>query len=197
MEIIINIINNALFWIFLYFLAFIWFYLMYSNSKSINFLFPSSKSLIILSNFFISIMIFIIPILIAYCSQPRFYISSVISYPISMILFFIAIYIEISARKKLGFLPGGPFPGLRKKNELVTTGIYSKVRHPIYLGIILWQFGFALIFNALYALVFSTVYIFAILIIIKIEEQDILKKYGKEYEKYIKKVPSKLIPKII
>lgn len=37
-----------------------------------------------------------------------------------------------------------PFPSPRKNSELITTGLFSKIRHPIYSGILLLAFSFAL-----------------------------------------------------
>jgi len=47
------------------------------------------------------------------------------------------------------------------------------------------------------ALLFSLPYFLSFLPIIHFEEKDLLEKYGEEYQEYRKKVPYRLIPKII
>ena len=84
-----------------------------------------------------------------------------------------------------------------KSNKLVTSGIYSKVRHPGYLGLILIYFGFALVFGVAWmlipAVVFSTLtYLTAIR-----EEQFLKEQFGARYEEYASRVPWRFIPKII
>jgi protein-S-isoprenylcysteine O-methyltransferase Ste14 len=37
-----------------------------------------------------------------------------------------------------------PFPSPKENSELITTGLFSKIRHPIYSGILLLAFSFAL-----------------------------------------------------
>lgn len=46
--------------------------------------------------------------------------------------------------------------GVGREEELVTTGLYSRIRHPMYMGIILFHVGYPLIFRSFAALV-STV----------------------------------------
>jgi len=39
--------------------------------------------------------------------------------------------------------------------DLITKGIYSKIRHPMYFGFICWLIGFPIIFGALFHFSFS------------------------------------------
>lgn len=86
---------------------------------------------------------------------------------------------------------------ISKSKNLVTSGIYSKIRHPGYLGLILIYFGFAFGFGIVWALI--PVVIFTTLTCLTaIKEEELLKsKFGNEYEDYMKHVPWRLIPKII
>ena len=80
--------------------------------------------------------------------------------------------------------------------KIITTGIYSKIRHPIYLSLILMNLGIALAFGVYWSLFFSIIFsIFAVLTSSK-EEQFLLDRFKKEYEEYMKKVPYRLIPEI-
>ena len=82
-----------------------------------------------------------------------------------------------------------------KNQRLITDGVYSHVRHPLYLGEINRNIGFALLFTSLYGLVVMIIANIFLIMRIKIEEQMLIDKFGKEYEKYIKKT-RKLIPYI-
>jgi protein-S-isoprenylcysteine O-methyltransferase Ste14 len=81
--------------------------------------------------------------------------------------------------------------------RLVTSGVYSKVRHPGYLGLVLIYFGFALGFAVVWMLIPAV--IFTILTYLTaIKEEELLKeRFGKEYEEYARRVPWKFIPRIV
>jgi hypothetical protein len=76
--------------------------------------------------------------------------------------------------------------------EFKTTGPYGLVRHPIYLG---W---FLIVFAAgtmtMTRFVFAVVSCVYILVAIPFEEQSIRSSSGGAYERYMKRVPRKLIP---
>jgi len=77
--------------------------------------------------------------------------------------------------------------------ELKLTGIHKFVRHPLYLGTLLFIWGLFLNFpwlNNLIAAVIITVYI---LIGIRLEEKKLLSEFGHRYANYILQVPM-LIP---
>lgn len=80
---------------------------------------------------------------------------------------------------------------------LVTSGPYSKMRHPGYSGLVLIYFGFALGFAGVWMLVPAV--IFTILTCLTaIEEEGYLKeRFGKEYEEYAIRVPWRFIPKVV
>lgn len=80
---------------------------------------------------------------------------------------------------------------------LVTSGPYSKVRHPGYLGLVLIYFGFVLGFAVVWMLIPAV--IFTILTYLTaIKEEELLKeRFGKEYEEYARQVPWKFIPRIV
>ncbi len=75
------------------------------------------------------------------------------------------------------------------KGKLVTKGIYAKMRHPQYSGLFLIIIGFLIQWPTL-----ITVIMFPFLIVMyynlaKREEEDIEKKYKKQYKRYKEKVP--------
>jgi len=82
-----------------------------------------------------------------------------------------------------------------RTEKIVTTGVYSIVRHPQYLGGLLAHLGISLLLSALYSLLFTSLMLVLIYLISKKEEQELIREFGKEYERYKKKVPM-LIPRL-
>ena len=70
--------------------------------------------------------------------------------------------------------------------KLSTGGIYSKIRHPMYLGFIIWIIGFPMFMNALFALASAAIWIPHILYWRMSEERQLARKYD-GYEEYKKK----------
>lgn len=83
----------------------------------------------------------------------------------------------LSTRTKKGFY---------ELDYLVTKGIYSKIRNPMYLGIILIHIGFPIVSKSLLTLISAIIWIPIILIWKYWEEKDLLKKFGNEYAEYKK-----------
>ena len=85
----------------------------------------------------------------------------------------------------------GNIEGLTEK-ELVTTGDYGIVRHPMYVaGIVIVTFSPIITVNGLTSIILADLYfLFGMLI----EERRFLKIYGDQYREYMRKVP-RLIPK--
>jgi methanethiol S-methyltransferase len=78
--------------------------------------------------------------------------------------------------------------------HLVTTGVYAKVRHPIYSADILLAWGIFLMFPKLQFLV-SAIWLTIILTIwMKLEESALIAKFGAEYEHYMSATP-RFIPR--
>lgn len=57
--------------------------------------------------------------------------------------------------------------------DLITKGIYSKVRHPMYFGFILWLVGFPIYFGGMVSSVFGLVFIGNILFWRNLEEIEL------------------------
>lgn len=79
---------------------------------------------------------------------------------------------------------------------LKTDGIYERVRHPSYSGILLVVTGFSAIMSSLYSFLVLTVPVFiAVLYRISVEEKLLQSTFGESYSNY-KKITKKLIPGI-
>jgi len=78
----------------------------------------------------------------------------------------------------------------------VTTGIYSKIRHPGYLGLILMYLGVAFLFHNILANVVAVILSFLQILTALAEERFLIKKFGEEYKEYMRRVPWGFIPKV-
>ena len=80
--------------------------------------------------------------------------------------------------------------------RLKKDGLYRKIRHPSYLGLLLIITGFTLIMNSFYSVLVIIFPVgFAIIYRIKIEESVLLNEFGDDYSEYVSKT-KKLIPGI-
>ncbi len=85
---------------------------------------------------------------------------------------------------------------ITKNHNLKTNGIYKKIRHPSYLGLLLICFGLSISMNSIISLSVITIPILLALIYrIKTEENILIKEFGETYKDYIKKT-YKIIPRI-
>jgi protein-S-isoprenylcysteine O-methyltransferase Ste14 len=63
------------------------------------------------------------------------------------------------------------------KGDLITKGIYSKIRHPMYSGFILWLIGFPIFFGALFSFILSFLFIGNILFWRYLEEKELEERF--------------------
>lgn len=83
------------------------------------------------------------------------------------------------------------------KGQLITKGIFQYIRHPHYTSLLIIGFGLSLFFYSMAALLIAIIAVPIMIWSIVDEEKLLIKHYGKEYEEYMKKVPWRLIPKIL
>lgn len=74
--------------------------------------------------------------------------------------------------------------GFGEVDHLVTTGIYSRIRHPIYVGLILVHIGFPLAVRSLVTLVSAAIWTPLIALWMHWEEQSLERRFGREYVEY-------------
>ena len=79
------------------------------------------------------------------------------------------------------------------KNTLQQKGLHKYVRHPLYLGTLLFIWGLFIIFPYLNNLIACLVITIYTVIGIELEEKKLMEEYGDLYREYSKKVP-RLIP---
>ena len=81
---------------------------------------------------------------------------------------------------------------LFSNGRLVTEGIYSRVRHPIYLGILFLVYSSVLATLSIQLIIYALLLTLAYSIIIPVEERYLLKRFGEEYKRYKARVPALL-----
>jgi len=124
--------------------------------------------------------------------------SNVFLIALGVVLVVIAFYVDsmrskvFDLKKLIGFSEVMPN---RFKQELVTVGIYSKIRHPRYLAFMLLSCGAAFITGFYYAYLAAVYMIVGLFILIFIEERELRNRFGKSYVNYCKRVPM-LVPQV-
>ncbi len=96
------------------------------------------------------------------------------------------------------FVLGRRFSGLvaiQPEHTLVTTGIYSAVRHPSYLGLVVNSLGWALAFRSLVGILLTALMIPVLIARIRAEEALLHSHFGEEYDEYRRRTPL-LIPSL-
>lgn len=83
----------------------------------------------------------------------------------------------------------------QKRRELATTGAYSYVRHPQYVGFVLIMFGFLLQWPTILTLVMFPVLVFMYARLARAEEMDMRSTFGKAYTDYAERVPA-FVPRL-
>jgi protein-S-isoprenylcysteine O-methyltransferase Ste14 len=73
--------------------------------------------------------------------------------------------------------------GFSEQGGLVTTGIYARIRNPMYLGFTIWLIGFPLFMQKLLPLASAPIWIAHILLWKFLEERELQRKYP-DYAEY-------------
>ncbi len=104
----------------------------------------------------------------------------------SWILLFGSIYVVMT-----GYLllkrKGKPDSNFENTSLLVKSGIYGYIRHPLYLSVFMLGTGVMLKNPQPAQLILGVINLFAVYITARIEEKEMIAKFGEEYILYIKK----------
>ena len=103
----------------------------------------------------------------------------------SWILLFLSIYVVTD-----GYLTltrrGKPDRNFENTSVLVRTGIYGYIRHPLYLSVFLLGTGIMLKEPGRLQLLLGLINLFAVYITARIEEREMVARFGEEYRIYMK-----------
>ena len=118
---------------------------------------------------------------------------------LAAVLFYAAaVWIEIRCRKSLTLptLVGLPeFSPDKRPQELLIEGIYSRIRHPRYIVLILVLIAAALVSNYLAIYLLIPIFAGATWLVTVFEERELVARFGDAYREYQRGVP-RLIPRI-
>jgi protein-S-isoprenylcysteine O-methyltransferase Ste14 len=108
----------------------------------------------------------------------------------------------------IGFLLPGAYLGIKGVTEMglkvaethraervISTGVYSRVRHPQYLGAILSHIGASFLLSAYFSFLVTPLVIVINWILCWKEEKELVREFGEDYLKYQEIVPM-LVPRI-
>ena len=79
-------------------------------------------------------------------------------------------------------------------HNLLTDGVFGRIRHPLYLGRITLDFGIALLFSSLWGAVFMAMSALLFLIRIRVEEEMLIEEFGDAYLEYRKQLRPNCVP---
>jgi len=82
-----------------------------------------------------------------------------------------------------------------RAEKVISSGIYSIIRHPQYLGGILAHIGISFLLSSFLSLITTPIVIILNFLISWKEEKELIKEFGNEYEDYKNKVPM-FLPKL-
>ena len=104
-------------------------------------------------------------------------------WPVGIIIFLLGLLVRIWAQQHLRYR-------LKVRKCLTTTGPYSFVRNPIYLGNILICLGLVVTSELLWLVPTTLLYCFCVYsLVVSYEERHLLEKYGESYRRYMLEVP--------
>ena len=140
---------------------------------------------IIIGNVFALGRIFLV---LPFCLQPRLEIEGWWHWVIGGLINVIGLYFEGALWSVK------PFTAPDEKVKLQTTGLYSIVRNPSYLGEVLWPLGAAIMFRSIIGIALTPLWWGGLLCVAIIEEQSLERELGQPYLEYKKKVRGRIFP---
>ena len=114
---------------------------------------------------------------------------------LSWTLLILSIYIAIEGFLLLKKI-GKPDSNFENTSVLVKEGLYRYIRHPLYLSLLLFGTGVMLKDPGLLQLILGTVNLAAICLTARMEEKEMIARFGREYQEYMKETKM-FVPYII
>ena len=81
---------------------------------------------------------------------------------------------------------GKPEDRMEETTQLITSGLYKYIRHPLYLSLILAGFGVMMKNPDRIPVLISAINLLSLYLTARIEEREMILKFGKEYAGYMK-----------
>ncbi|WP_050047396.1 methyltransferase family protein [Halanaeroarchaeum sulfurireducens] len=81
-----------------------------------------------------------------------------------------------------------------QRRPVIDDGLYGLVRHPMYLGDVLWALGLAIALNAAYAVALTPLWWALRASLALLEEERLIDKHGDAYRAYRDRVPNRILP---
>ncbi len=78
---------------------------------------------------------------------------------------------------------------LTGKPEMISNGLYAHIRHPRYVGMIAAVAGACLLAGTRFAAITGAVWFALVMASIRLEEQEMRRRFGQAYEDYCRRVP--------
>jgi protein-S-isoprenylcysteine O-methyltransferase Ste14 len=104
----------------------------------------------------------------------------------------VTVWIQMRIRKQLTFRVLAGAPELEKGGKggtLLAEGLYARMRHPRYTGVILGVSAFALFTNYLAVYLLIPISALGLALIVRLEERELAERFGEEYARYRARVP--------
>jgi len=92
-----------------------------------------------------------------------------------------------------GSLNVWPMPS-SKNNDLIISGIFGQIRHPIYSGLVCSMAGFSILTDSATRLILTIVLLYVLDVKSDVEEKGLHEKFGTAYSDYVSAVPGKFFP---
>jgi protein-S-isoprenylcysteine O-methyltransferase Ste14 len=80
---------------------------------------------------------------------------------------------------------GKPADGMEETTTLIKSGLYRYIRHPLYLSLMLGGFGVMMKDLNWLSIVLALVNMLALYLTARVEEKEMIKRFGKDYEAYM------------
>ena len=105
----------------------------------------------------------------------------------------ISVFLKVKVSRRISFAQIAGVPEIDPQaypGELLMTGVYSRIRHPRYVQVVLGLAGGALMANYLSSYVATTLWLPGVWLIVYLEEKELCQRFGAAYEEYRGKVPA-------